>query len=364
MRIYISSCISLSHSFQTFKAICSIEDLSTSNRHNRTEPTSIKMNEALLLRDLPALMLQLYDLAPSQIPESPQFQMLQTAELDKFQLLASIPATSQSSYRPLHLLCVLLTEIPGPWPTFDLIKCHTRLFKILPEEAKARRNVDWGWLIDTTDKLVKKSCAPFSQFIGRDEGPALLATTSDYITHRGLHRFVSNFRLPVIPGQKKPVVGIALPNGPLLAATCIAVTSYYIAAPINQATGPEQFRADILQTGADFILTTDDDYKKLQLGSWTTDRNIQVFIIDWTSGDNISIRTLTGGPLRNFDTISTEPNQGDDIGMILFTSGTSGTKKVVPLTTHSIIAGIVSVKESWGLTSSDICLNMMPLYHV
>ncbi|KAH6996043.1 hypothetical protein BKA56DRAFT_695433 [Ilyonectria sp. MPI-CAGE-AT-0026] len=322
------------------------------------------MDEALLIPDLPGLMLQLYNLTPSQIPESPQFQMLQTAELDKVQLLASIPATSESSYRPLHLLYVLLTEIPGPWPTFDLIKCHTRLFKILPEEAKARRNVDWDWLVDTTDKIVKKSCAPFCQFIGRDEEPALRATTSDYITHRGLHRFVSNFRLPVIPGRKKPVVGIALPNGPLLAATCIAVTSYYIAAPINQATGPEQFQSDILQAGADFILTTDDDYKKLQLGSWTTERNIQVFIIDWTSGDSISIRTLTGGPLPNFDTTSTEPNQGDDIGMILFTSGTSGTKKVVPLTTHSIIAGIVFVKESWGLTSTDICLNMMPLYHV
>ncbi|KAF7555584.1 hypothetical protein G7Z17_g2078 [Cylindrodendrum hubeiense] len=285
------------------------------------------MDQRLSSSDIAALLLQLYDLAPSQISDSRQFEALRKADIQKTQLLASIPATSETpSYRPLHMLYHLLTEIPGPCPAFDLIICHARLFKILPEEAKARRNVDWSWLVDATAKLVKQSC----------------------VTH----------------SQQKPVVGIALPNGPLLAATCIAVTSYYTAAPINQATSPGQFQADILQAGADIILTTEDDYKKLQLDSWVTSRNIQVFIMDWTPGDNISMRTLAGGPLLDLDLTITKPNQGDDIGMILFTSGTSGTKKVVPLTTHSIIAGIAFVKESWGLAPNDICLNMMPLYHV
>jgi long-subunit acyl-CoA synthetase (AMP-forming) len=58
------------------------------------------------------------------------------------------------------------------------------------------------------------------------------------------------------------------------------------------------------------------------------------------------------------------PNEADDIGLILFTSGTSGAKKVVPLTIHSIITGVVFVMDSWGLGEADMCLNMMPLYHV
>ena len=57
-------------------------------------------------------------------------------------------------------------------------------------------------------------------------------------------------------------------------------------------------------------------------------------------------------------------NRAEDIGLVLFTSGTSGSKKVVPLKMHSIVAGIVFVMESWGLTAKDVCLNMMPLYHV
>ena len=42
----------------------------------------------------------------------------------------------------------------------------------------------------------------------------------------------------------------------------------------------------------------------------------------------------------------------------------SGTKKRVPITVHSIVSGVAFVIDSWGLTSSDRCLNMMPLNHV
>lgn len=312
-----------------------------------------------------ALLVELYDLSPAEVKQSRQFQLLQKPELDKSRLLASIPSTPGPSVRPMHLLYLFLTEIPGEWPTFDLIKCHTRLFKLLPEEVKAHEDGDSAWLVGATKELVKKSYASFSQFIGSGDEPALRATNADnYITYRGLNNFVRNFQLPIGSSKTKPVVAIALPNGPILAATCIAVTTYYTAAPINPAAGPEQFQADILQSRAKCILTTSDDYKKLGLDAqWVVENNIQIFLVNWAGGDDIYLTAVAGTEIPTNDT-SPEPNNADDIGLILFTSGTSGTKKVVPLTTHSIIAGIVFVMESWGLTSQDICLNMMPLYHV
>ncbi len=45
-------------------------------------------------------------------------------------------------------------------------------------------------------------------------------------------------------------------------------------------------------------------------------------------------------------------------------TGTSGTKKVVPITCLGLLTGVQCVIDSWGLTSTDICLNMMPLNHV
>ncbi|KAK1256469.1 hypothetical protein MKX07_008728 [Trichoderma sp. CBMAI-0711] len=190
------------------------------------------------------------------------------------------------------------------------------------------------------------------------------STPGDFITHNGLRDFVESFHLPTSGFARKPVVAIALPNGPLLAATCIAVTTYYTSAPINPAAGAEQFRADVQQAGAQFILTTSDDCERLGLRDpWVAAAGIEVFLMRWANRDEIDIRDLGGShlPLQR-----QKPNYNgpDDFGLILFTSGTSGTKKVVPLTIHSIIAGISFVVDSWGLSASDICLNMMPLYHV
>ncbi|KAG7435493.1 putative peroxisomal-coenzyme A synthetase [Fusarium oxysporum f. sp. raphani] len=299
------------------------------------------------------------------VKQSQQFRSLVALNLDRAELLAAIPTSQQHSIFSLYTLCHLLEELPGSWPVFQLIKTYTRLYTQLPEDAKTNSNHELSSLIEQTSALVKSSYTSFAQFIGYDDKPALRAPTDeDVITHRELRQFVDNFQLPADASDKKPVVSIALPNGPLLAATCIAVTTYYTASPINPAAGAEQFRADILQARADFILTTKDEYEKLQLDArWVSDNNIQIFIMDWTRDEGISLRTVDGEAVPTGST-QRVANKADDIGLILFTSGTSGTKKVVPLTAHSIVAGVAFVIESWGLTATDICLNMMPLYHV
>ncbi|KEY66575.1 hypothetical protein S7711_01869 [Stachybotrys chartarum IBT 7711] len=316
-------------------------------------------------RDPSALFRQLYGLPATDVKDSHEFKVLQATYTDKSLLLSSIPPASQPSHRPLHLLFVLLTEIPGPWPVFSLIRCHTRLAKLLPESAKSGQNDEIRQLLDATAVLVKSSYSSFSEFIRHEDRPALRGTSvENYITYRGLHTFIDSFHLPTAATGGKPVVAIAIPNGPLLAATCMAVATYYTSSPINPAAGPEQFRADILQSGAKYILTSSDDYNKLQLGDkWVAEEGIQISIINWDGRDTFTMQTPQGGALPSPKAIRV-PNKADDVALILFTSGTSGTKKVVPLTMHSIIAGIVFVMDSWGLTTTDICLNMMPLYHV
>lgn len=319
------------------------------------------MCSQLSAKELSALFVKVYD-----SPSSKAVDLIREIppSLNKRQVLASIPAPCQLSHRPLYALYALLTEVAGPWPTFDLIKCHMRVLTYLPEEVKNGAHEDHQWLLAAVDELVKESYNCFSDFLCNENRPALRSTDAQHpITHQGLRSYVSSFRLPCKITHPQPRVAIALPNGPLLAATCIAVTTYYMAAPINPASGPEQFRADVQQLGARLILTTPDDYEKLQLHNWVSVDDIEVIFAHWDMGDVITLRTPNGQPLQCSDT-EREPNRADDIGLILFTSGTSGKKKVVPLTVHSILAGVAFVIESWGLTSSDTCLNMMPLYHV
>ena len=321
----------------------------------------LRMGSHSTSQELSALCRELYDGPVSEVKKCRQFL---DSDLDKGLFLRSIPAPAEPSHRPLHLLYIALSQLPGKWPVFELITCHTRVLKYLPETAKNGSKDELDWLLEATQELVKKSYHAFSDFLHDDNRLALTTTNPEsYITHHGLRKFVESLRLPVREPSSKPTVAIAVPNGPLLAATAIAVTTYYTSAPINPAAGAEQFRADVQQSGASFILTTAEEYEKLQIQAWAQPNGIDVFFVEWDGLDGISLCDTHHKPLVSSHG-ERSPNKAEDIGLILFTSGTSGTKKVVPLTVHSIVAGIVFVIDSWGLTTSDVCLNMMPLYHV
>ncbi|KAI1340843.1 hypothetical protein F5Y15DRAFT_422716 [Xylariaceae sp. FL0016] len=180
------------------------------------------------------------------------------------------------------------------------------------------------------------------------------------ITHKALHDFVKNFSLPVVNRSclRKPIIAIILPNGPLLAATVIATATWYAAAPINPAAGAEQVAADIALAGASGIVTCRSECERLGL----EDMGLDVFFVD--QADDGSMLVENTDPSAIQPQASRTPNQRHDYGIILFTSGTSGNKKVVPMTVHSIVCGVGFVIDSWALTADDTCLNMMPLYHV
>ncbi|KAI1079737.1 hypothetical protein F5B20DRAFT_590238 [Whalleya microplaca] len=182
----------------------------------------------------------------------------------------------------------------------------------------------------------------------------------DHITHQALHDFVQGFNVPVSNrgSLKKPVLAIVLPNGPLLAATVLAAATWYTAAPINPAAGVEQVTADVALSGASAIISCLTEARKLRLHEWGLD----VFLVAQSNEGCIQLETtIATSPTTEATPVA---NRSDEIGIILFTSGTSGNKKVVPMTIQSIVSGVGFVIKSWALESSDICLNMMPLYHV
>lgn len=279
--------------------------------------------------------------------------------------LISSEMSPRESYKSLQLLSDSLKQAPNSGLTLDLIRCHSKLSRSI-RDSNPSDNLDHGAsLVEDTARRIKKSYGSMADFIPQKPDAALRLTNVErYVSHAYLRDFVGGFALPIEQqGKRKPVVSIALPNGPLLAAVCIAVTTHYIAAPVNPAAGPQQFQADVLQAGARCILTTREDYTKLQLeGGWTQDNDILVVLVDLGDDMRISLTIPDGTPIVSDK--AAEPNAADDIALILFTSGTSGTKKVVPLTTHSIVAGVAFVIDSWAMTESDVCLNMMPLYHV
>jgi hypothetical protein len=304
---------------------------------------------------------------------------------DREALLAFLPlATDPTGTISLTLLSALLT-LPGTWPAFDLALALGRITRALPETIKTDGNGNSPLShLRTQIKLLQPSLA---NLIPTSTKPALCSGSDpegEYITHAQLATFVRGLHVPVSrhntdsttassnhgshasrDTKQKPVVAIALPNGPLLAATCLAVANRYVAAPINPVTGAEQFAADVALVRADAVLTTQTEYDKLAIG----ELGVPAFFVEWGGGPGTGrLRLMTvegvGVPVNAMGNGGHEDNGPDDIGLVLFTSGTSGTKKVVPMTINAMISGVAFVKESWGLKETDVCLNMMPLYHV
>lgn len=298
---------------------------------------------------------------------TPQLEsLLKLALRDPSGLLSSLCAVTGDAERALALLSTLIAKTQDTLPVLDLLRCYGCVRQGMPEIVKA------GQVPGVTQKLEKVvgqihgTYGCLSDLVQDSDKPALIFPESGVsVTHASLKRSIQDFRLPIRKtGTENPVVAIAVPNSPLLAATCVSVAAHFAAAPINPAVGAEQFRADVEQVKARCIITTPELAEKLSLTDrWVSERKIEIYYVDF-SPSNTLVLTRPDGTQLPHEKMHFQPNKSSDICLLLFTSGTSGTKKIVPLTTHLVIFGAVLVIDSWGLSSSDICLNMMPLFHM
>lgn len=290
---------------------------------------------------------------------------IQDPSRSRSELLASIPLPLNPSAAPLNTLSTLLSTIEGPWPVFELLCCYTRLWKRLPEDIKCGRSSHSAELLQRLSQQIKSTYTGIPSLLPSSDTPAIHDSSSpSSLSHRDLSAFVRNFSLPVSKlDNAKPVVALALPNGPLIGVALLAVASYYTAAPMSVSTGGEQFRSDVLQSGAKSILVLESDVMRLGLHeAWVQGNGIKVVLVKPNSCATFDMASLDGSRIITSETHA--PNTPDDFALILFTSGTSGKKKVVPYSVHTMTAGIAFVIESWGLTKDDVCMNMMPLFHV
>ncbi|WPH01212.1 Oxalate--CoA ligase [Acrodontium crateriforme] len=287
------------------------------------------------------------------------------------QLLDSIPRSSQSSYAPIATLSCLLVARSGKWPILKLQQTTTELWKLMPEEAKAGYGPEQAQRLQRhVLHFCKDSYSSLLDFLDLHSSSTALIDpdTGRSISHHRLARSIHSFALPLQTAENapKPIIAISLPNGPLLALTVLATATYYTAAPIahGSGVGADQFRSDVLQSKSNIVIASLADVERLGLNDdWLRDAKIIVLLVSLSEDMRLVVRDLDGASVLP----PVEPpilNTAYDTGIMLFTSGTSGTKKLVPLSIHSMVCGVAMVIESWGLSPSMRCLNQMPLNHV
>ena len=153
-------------------------------------------------------------------------------------------------------------------------------------------------------------------------------------------------------------VAIVLPNGPEMAAAFIAIGCGATTAPLNPAYREDEFSFYIDDLKAKALVVM----RGVETPARMAAQKLGVPILELVPGEAAGAFTLEGGEPGT----AAQPGmaQEDDVALVLHTSGTTARPKIVPLTQGNITASATHIGAALSLAPADVCLNVMPLFHI
>ncbi len=152
-------------------------------------------------------------------------------------------------------------------------------------------------------------------------------------------------------------VAIVLPNGPAMATVFVTVATFATAAPLNPGYKSEEFEFYLSDLQPRAVL--------LQQGDDTPARAVAtrlgIPVVDVIAG---ATGTFTLHGLIPGTATCPGPATADELALVLHTSGTTARPKIVRLTNGNLSTSARHIAESLALTPADVCLNVMPLFHI
>ena len=197
---------------------------------------------------------------------------------------------------------------------------------------------------------------------GAEDAVALSAPDRAPLTHGGLRDLTDATvrRLNELGIGRGDRVAIVLPNGPEMAAAFVAIGAGATTAPLNPAYRAEEFQFYLSDLDAKaLVVAAGSDSPAIAVAR---SMGVSVLHLDYRHDDPAGAFRLDGpavGPA-----VSTGCAEPDDIALVLHTSGTTSRPKIVPLTQSNVTASARHIRESLTLSADDICLNIMPLFHI
>ncbi len=154
----------------------------------------------------------------------------------------------------------------------------------------------------------------------------------------------------------KDRAAIVLPNGPFMASSFLAISSYMSAAPLNPSYKTDEYEFYLKDLNPKIVIV-EPNSSNVVIGV-AKKLNIQVC--------ELKIKKDDPSGLFNLFDIKSEyklPEENNE-GLVLHTSGTTSRPKIVPLTNKNIYSSAENISKSLNLTETDHCLNIMPLFHI
>jgi acyl-CoA synthetase (AMP-forming)/AMP-acid ligase II len=137
-------------------------------------------------------------------------------------------------------------------------------------------------------------------------------------------------------------------------------------APLNPALTSNELSTRLSQLSANALLVTGHLANKPGFAN-SLPKSLSYWIMDLgRSGSSSEVRIVHKQGRTPAPGATTEPNiliEGDDIALLMFTGGTTGSPKLVPLTHHNLAASIKNISSGYALSPNDVTLLVMPLFH-
>jgi acyl-coenzyme A synthetase/AMP-(fatty) acid ligase len=238
-----------------------------------------------------------------------------------------------------------------------------------------------------------------------EERPALASIDGRVaLSHQRVFDFIQLFglQLHTLGFGKGDRIALVLPNGPELALAIMATAHWSCCVPLSANGAVSELEADLARAGVNLVigpysslLAEEKPHQtspRFQVTS-ASDRDFSAFRSIEESAGRLKIpfvglvpspsesgifslqptrtskplhfhQAVVTAPIRSNGNVSTSANAAEDEVLILFTSGTTGNKKLVAHQMGDMLTAATTIAISWDLKPTDTNCNLMPLFHV
>lgn len=200
---------------------------------------------------------------------------------------------------------------------------------------------------------------------GRGDATAVSGLERSALTYGGLRNQASETlgALNDLGIGRNDRVCIVLPNGPEMATAFVCIACCATTAPLNPAYTKQEFDFYLSDLGAKALLVEEgSDSPAIAAAQGRGIRILELCVDDKEPAGTFSLRPADDA------TSTPSAHEGlataDDIALVLHTSGTTSRPKIVPLSQSNLCASARNIQATLRLEAGDVCLNVMPLFHI
>ena len=151
-------------------------------------------------------------------------------------------------------------------------------------------------------------------------------------------------------------IALVFPNGLPAIAGFLAAAAAGTAAPLNPGYRHDEFAFYLEDTAAKLLVVPPEGAEEAQRAAAG---RIPILTLETGADGAIQVKDVAGAAPR-----TTPPPSPDDVALVLHTSGSTGRPKRVPLLHRHLATSARNIADTYQLTSGDVSLCLMPLFHV